>query len=57
MFLQNADLEFASSLISLLKTIKRGIQVHEDFSGGIVSPAELIVCHFTGIKVIVNINL
>ncbi|KAM0851513.1 hypothetical protein ACQ4PT_052355 [Festuca glaucescens] len=47
---KNADLEFASSLISLLKTIKRGIQVHEDFSGGIVSPAELIVCHFTGIK-------
>ncbi|CAM0911492.1 unnamed protein product [Alopecurus aequalis] len=47
---KGADLEFASSLISLLKTIKRGIQVHEDFSGGIVSPAELLVCHFTGIK-------
>ncbi|XBI00123.1 hypothetical protein VPH35_129277 [Triticum aestivum] len=45
-----ADVEFASSLISLLKTIKRGIQVHEDFSGGIVSHAELLVCHFTGIK-------
>ncbi|PNT66473.1 uncharacterized protein LOC100844592 [Brachypodium distachyon] len=47
---KEADLEFASSLISLLKTIKRSIQVHEDFSGGIVSPAELLVCHFTGIK-------
>ncbi|XP_048546794.1 uncharacterized protein LOC125525832 isoform X3 [Triticum urartu] len=45
-----ADVEFASSLISLLKTIERGIQVHEDFSGGMVSPAELLVCHFTGIK-------
>lgn len=47
---KEADLEFASSLVSLLKTIKRGIQVHEDFSGGIMSPAELLVCHFTGIK-------
>ncbi|XP_020158291.1 uncharacterized protein [Aegilops tauschii subsp. strangulata] len=47
---KEADVEFASSLISLLKTIERGIQVHEDFSGGIVSPAELLVCHFTGIK-------
>ncbi|KAF7110470.1 hypothetical protein CFC21_110571 [Triticum aestivum] len=47
---KEVDVEFASSLISLLKTIKRGIQVHEDFSGGIVSPAELLVCHFTGIK-------
>ncbi|VAI87064.1 unnamed protein product [Triticum turgidum subsp. durum] len=47
---KEADVEFASSLISLLKTIKRGIQVHKDFSGGIVSHAELLVCHFTGIK-------
>ncbi|KAF7103293.1 hypothetical protein CFC21_104296 [Triticum aestivum] len=47
---KEVDVEFASSLISLLKTIKRGIQVHEDFSGGIVSPAELLVCRFTGIK-------
>uniref|UniRef100_A0A0D9XB21 DUF7794 domain-containing protein n=1 Tax=Leersia perrieri TaxID=77586 RepID=A0A0D9XB21_9ORYZ len=46
---KEADMEFASSLISLRKTIKRGIQVHEDFSG-VVSPAELLVCHFTGIK-------
>uniref|UniRef100_A0A0E0LY43 DUF7794 domain-containing protein n=1 Tax=Oryza punctata TaxID=4537 RepID=A0A0E0LY43_ORYPU len=45
-----ADMEFASSLISLRKTIKRGIQVHEDFSGGVMSPAELLVCHFKGIK-------
>jgi hypothetical protein len=47
---KDADLEFASSLISLLKTITRGIQVHQDFSGGIVSPAELLVCRFTGMK-------
>ncbi|KAG8087583.1 hypothetical protein GUJ93_ZPchr0010g7657 [Zizania palustris] len=46
---KEADMEFASSLVSLRKTIKRGIQVHEDFIG-VVSPAELIVCHFTGIK-------
>uniref|UniRef100_A0A0E0LY44 DUF7794 domain-containing protein n=1 Tax=Oryza punctata TaxID=4537 RepID=A0A0E0LY44_ORYPU len=47
---KEADMEFASSLISLRKTIKRGIQVHEDFSGGVMSPAELLVCHFKGIK-------
>ncbi|TKW11857.1 hypothetical protein SEVIR_6G259900v4 [Setaria viridis] len=46
---KEADLEFASSLASLLKTIERAIQVHEDFSG-VISPAELLVCHFTGIK-------
>ncbi|XP_062190992.1 uncharacterized protein LOC133894835 isoform X2 [Phragmites australis] len=46
---KEADSEFASSLVSLLKTIERGIQVHEDFSG-VVSPAELLVCHLTGIK-------
>ncbi|KAL5221514.1 hypothetical protein ABZP36_026227 [Zizania latifolia] len=46
---KEADMEFTYSLVSLHKTIKRGIQVHEDFSGA-VSPAELIVCHFTGIK-------
>ncbi|KAF0900831.1 hypothetical protein E2562_035467 [Oryza meyeriana var. granulata] len=47
---KEADMEFASSLISLRRTIKRGILVHEDFSGGVMSPAELLVCHFTGIK-------
>ncbi|XP_015696224.1 uncharacterized protein LOC102714213 [Oryza brachyantha] len=47
---KEADMEFASSLISLRKTIKKGIQVHEDFSGGVMSPAELLVCHFIGIK-------
>lgn len=52
-YLQEADLEFASSLASLLKTIERAIQVHEDFSG-VVNPAELLVCRFTGIKVIVH---
>ncbi|KAK3122465.1 hypothetical protein QOZ80_8BG0669940 [Eleusine coracana subsp. coracana] len=46
---KEADLKFASNLVSLLKTIERGIQVHEDFSG-VISPAELLVCHFTGIK-------
>ena len=48
--LQEADLEFVSSLASILRTIERAIQIHEDFSG-VISPAELLVCHFTGIKV------
>ncbi|CAL5014214.1 unnamed protein product [Urochloa decumbens] len=46
---KEADLEFVSSLASLLKTTERAIQAHEDFSG-VISPAELSVCHFTGIK-------
>ncbi|RLM60254.1 uncharacterized protein C2845_PM14G20360 [Panicum miliaceum] len=46
---KEADLEFVSSLASLLRTIERAIQIHEDFSG-VISPAELLVCHFTGIK-------
>lgn len=54
-YLQEADMEFVSSLASLLKTIERAIQVHEDFSG-VVNPAELLECHFTGIKVIVQQN-
>jgi renin receptor len=48
-------MEFVSSLASLLKTIERAIQVHEDFSG-VMNPAELLECHFTGIKVIVQQN-
>ncbi|CAO2186527.1 unnamed protein product [Urochloa humidicola] len=46
---KDADLEFVSGLVSLLKTIERAIQVHEDFSG-VISPAELLVCQFKGIK-------
>ncbi|CAO2169923.1 unnamed protein product [Urochloa humidicola] len=46
---KDADLEFVSSLVSLLKTVERAIQVHEDFSG-VISPAELLVCQFKGIK-------
>ncbi|KAG2580835.1 hypothetical protein PVAP13_6NG366700 [Panicum virgatum] len=48
-----ADLEFVSSLASILRTIERAIQIHEDFSG-VISPAELLVCHFTGIKALEN---
>ncbi|KAJ1269728.1 hypothetical protein BS78_07G233300 [Paspalum vaginatum] len=46
---KEADLKFAASLASLLNTIERAIQVHEDFSS-VVSPAELLACHFTGMK-------
>ncbi|XP_066331209.1 uncharacterized protein [Miscanthus floridulus] len=50
---KEADMEFVSSLASLLKTTERAIQVHEDFSGA-VNPAELLECHFTGIKALEN---
>ncbi|KAG0524008.1 hypothetical protein BDA96_07G172800 [Sorghum bicolor] len=50
---KEADMEFVSSLASLLKTIERAIQVHEDFSG-VMNPAELLECHFTGIKALEN---
>ncbi|XP_073011219.1 uncharacterized protein [Typha latifolia] len=41
---------FASNLISLLRSIKKGAEIHEDFAGNIVSPAELLIGRFTGIK-------
>lgn len=50
---KEADMEFVSSLASLLNTIQRAIQVHEDFSD-VVNPAELLECHFTGIKALEN---
>jgi renin receptor len=46
---KEADLEFTTNLVSLLKTVERGIQVHKDFSA-VISPAELLVCHFAGMK-------
>lgn len=46
---KEANLKFVSNLVSLNRTIERGIQVHKDFSG-VVNPAELLVCHFKGIK-------
>ncbi|XP_073012743.1 uncharacterized protein [Typha latifolia] len=49
---KEAQLQFASGLISLFKSVKRGVEVHEDFAGSIVSPSELIISHFTGIKIL-----
>ncbi|OAY67365.1 hypothetical protein ACMD2_00370 [Ananas comosus] len=48
--LKEADLQFASSLVSFLRTIRRGVEIHEDLAGSIVNPAELLIGRFTGIK-------
>lgn len=50
--MQQADREFTISLITLIYNVQRTVQMHEDLSGNILSPAELIKGRFDGIKVI-----
>ncbi|KAG1361510.1 hypothetical protein COCNU_09G009730 [Cocos nucifera] len=47
---KKADLHFASSLVSLFRSIKKAVQIHEDLARSSVNPAELLIGHFTGIE-------
>ncbi|XP_023763570.1 uncharacterized protein LOC111912052 [Lactuca sativa] len=49
---KQADREFTISLITLIYNVQRTVQMHEDLSGNILSPAELIKGRFDGIKVL-----
>ncbi|XP_010264080.1 PREDICTED: uncharacterized protein LOC104602180 [Nelumbo nucifera] len=49
---KNADREFVMSLLSMMHNIRRAMEMHEDSSGSMQSPAELIIGCFTGIKVL-----
>lgn len=51
--MQNADKEFVQSLFSLIRNIKRAIELHQDLSANVHSPAELMTGTFNGIKVII----
>ncbi|KAI3706238.1 hypothetical protein L6452_23843 [Arctium lappa] len=47
---KKADREFTTSLISLIYNVQKVVQMHEDLSGSMHSPAELIKGRFDGIK-------
>ncbi|CAI9290443.1 unnamed protein product [Lactuca saligna] len=49
---KQADREFTISLITLIYNVQRTVQMHEDLSGNILSPAELIKGRFDGIKIL-----
>ncbi|XP_058101548.1 uncharacterized protein LOC131245839 [Magnolia sinica] len=47
---KKADWEFATDLLSLIDSIKRVIEIHEDFPGSMQNLAELMKGRFTGIQ-------
>ncbi|XP_008789434.2 uncharacterized protein LOC103706936 [Phoenix dactylifera] len=49
---KKADLHYASSLVSLFRSIKKAVEIHEDLAGSSASPAELLIGHFTSIEVL-----
>ncbi|KAG1359723.1 hypothetical protein COCNU_08G011690 [Cocos nucifera] len=49
---KKADLYYASSLVSLFRSIKNAVEIHEDLAGSSMSPAELLIGRFTGIEVL-----
>ncbi|XP_057486184.1 uncharacterized protein LOC130772309 isoform X2 [Actinidia eriantha] len=49
---KKADREFIESLLSLVHNTRRAMDVHEDLSGSMRNPAELITGSFDGIKVL-----
>ncbi|PSR84751.1 Sucrose-phosphate synthase [Actinidia chinensis var. chinensis] len=49
---KKADREFIESLLSLIHNTRRAMDVHEDLSGSMRNPAELIMGSFDGIKVL-----
>ncbi|PSS35697.1 Protein transport protein like [Actinidia chinensis var. chinensis] len=49
---KKADREFIESLLSLVHNTRKAMDVHEDLSGSMRNPAELITGSFDGIKVL-----
>ncbi|KAI8537998.1 hypothetical protein RHMOL_Rhmol09G0066700 [Rhododendron molle] len=49
---KKADREFIGSLVSLICNIRRAMDMHQDLSGSMKKPAELIRGSFDGIKVL-----
>ncbi|KAG5531282.1 hypothetical protein RHGRI_026035 [Rhododendron griersonianum] len=49
---KKADREFIGSLVSLIRNIRRAMDMHQDLSGSMKKPAELIRGSFDGIKVL-----
>ncbi|XP_043703517.1 uncharacterized protein LOC122653664 isoform X2 [Telopea speciosissima] len=51
---KNADKEFTLGLVSMIHNIRRAVEMHEEFSGSMQNPAELMTGHFTGIKALLE---
>ncbi|CAL5416660.1 unnamed protein product [Camellia sinensis] len=49
---KKAEREFITSLVSLVGNIRRAMEMHQDLSGSMRNPAELITGSFDGIKVL-----
>ncbi|XP_028080628.1 uncharacterized protein LOC114282184 isoform X1 [Camellia sinensis] len=49
---KKAEREFITSLVSLIGNIRRAMEMHQDLSGSMRNPAELITGSFDGIKVL-----
>ncbi|WOL07034.1 hypothetical protein Cni_G15769 [Canna indica] len=44
------NLQFASSLISLVRNVNKAVKIHEDLSENSIIPSEIMTGHFTGIE-------
>ncbi|XP_059632185.1 uncharacterized protein LOC132274859 [Cornus florida] len=51
---KKADREFTVSLVSLIRNIIRAMEMHQDLSGSMRSPAELVTGSFDGIEALQN---
>lgn len=51
---KKADGEFITSLLSLIRNIQREIELHQDLSGSVHKPAELMTGSFSGIKALLE---
>ncbi|KAG6513360.1 hypothetical protein ZIOFF_023684 [Zingiber officinale] len=45
-----ADFQFAVNLVSLIRNVKKAMEIHEDLSGSTVKLSEIMMGHFTGIE-------
>ncbi|KAI4346222.1 hypothetical protein L6164_013291 [Bauhinia variegata] len=49
---KKSEREFLVGLLSLIRNVKRAVQIHEDLSQSLLSPAELLIGRFKGIKIL-----
>ncbi|XP_074584539.1 uncharacterized protein LOC141840450 isoform X2 [Curcuma longa] len=47
---KKADFQFAVNLVSLIRNVKKSMEIHEDLSGSTVKHSEIMMGHFTGIE-------
>ncbi|WOL17451.1 hypothetical protein Cni_G26243 [Canna indica] len=47
---KKADLQFSSALVSLIRNVKKAVEIHQDLSESSVELSEIMMGHFTGIE-------